>query len=376
MAMANSKTTADGLDIKCVSLAENLVPSRKSTLEHDKLIEHGKAKELLMKYVPLDLRRKRTALPSVAASVAALGSEENIYSLGNCGLFSAVLTAYNNHWKLRTSPDDWWFCVIKRVASAIDNNAEKESVRKMFVDHEGKKTIEVTVPDDNIYTVDYSWFFDQMAKGIQGNVKIPEFVDAITADFSTTTAVQKIVSQITLMNSVEEFFHYSMRVGCGIPAVEMLGTEDDWRNLKSKLKVLRTLLESKGKELQLFSDWWDLVETVFSNLLDTYQGNPDKDWWGHIMSYEQVRMSGIVVDGKYRYRGWITEFLEGHEQAMEVRDMTTGLVNVPLTLIDPIRLKTDTATLVAGMLGFTYQEASVQPFQGWALLLSEDSPFR
>ncbi|KAJ7374209.1 hypothetical protein OS493_007282 [Desmophyllum pertusum] len=80
-------------------------------------------------------------------------------------MFSAVLTAYNNHWKLRTSPDDWWFCVIKRVAGAIDKNAKKESIRKMFVDHEGKKTIEVKVPDSIIYTVDYSWFFDQIAKG-------------------------------------------------------------------------------------------------------------------------------------------------------------------------------------------------------------------
>ena len=47
----------------------------------------------------------------------------------------------------------------------------------------------------------------------------------MTADFSTTTAVQKIVSQITLMNSVQDYFHYEMALGCGIPAVEMFGTE-------------------------------------------------------------------------------------------------------------------------------------------------------
>ena len=90
-------------------------------------------------------------------------------------------------------PDDWWFCDIKRVAFVIDKNAEKESVRKMFADdHEGKKTIEIKVPDTSIFTVDYSWFFNQLAKGIQQDVKVPEFVDGMTADFSTTTAVQKI----------------------------------------------------------------------------------------------------------------------------------------------------------------------------------------
>lgn len=85
-----------------------------------------------------------------------------------------------------------WFSVIKRVACA--SNAEKTSVRKTFVNHEGKKEIEVQVSDPTIYTVDYSWFFDETAKKIEDNVRAPEFIDGMTADFSTTTPVQKIVS--------------------------------------------------------------------------------------------------------------------------------------------------------------------------------------
>ena len=42
-----------------------------------------------------------------------------------------------------------------------------------------------------------------MTKGIKENVKVPEFVDGMTADFSTTTPVKKIVSQVTLMYSVK-----------------------------------------------------------------------------------------------------------------------------------------------------------------------------
>ena len=124
----------------------------------------------------------------------------------------------------------------------------------MFVDHEEKKTIQVVVPDTSICTVDYSWFFDQIAKGIQENMKVLEFVDGMTADFSTTTAVQKIVSQITLMYSVQKYFGFKLLTSCGIPAVEMLGTEDDWRKLQSKLKVLRTLLEPIENDLGLSSE--------------------------------------------------------------------------------------------------------------------------
>ena len=210
-------------------------------------------------------------------------------------MFAAVCTAYSHHYRLRTSPDDWWFCVIKRVACAIDRNSSKASVRNMFVDHEGKKTIEVQVSDPTIYTVDYNFLFDQITKQLKENLKVPEFVDGVTADFGTTSAVQKIVSQITLMYSVNQYFDFGMMCGCGIPAMEMLGSEEDWMKLSSKLKVLRTLLEPIENDLGISSKWWDLVQKVFWNLQATYRGNPDEEWWSHIMSYQEEYASGMYA---------------------------------------------------------------------------------
>ncbi|KAL9953538.1 hypothetical protein ACROYT_G040973 [Oculina patagonica] len=266
----SQRTKANGLKINSVVLANSLLPSK---FEDSELVQ-SKAKELLKAefYFPTEM-------------TAALESTENIYSLGNCGLFSAVVTAYNYHWKLRTSPEH------------------------------------------------------------------PSVTDLVKLDL--------------------------MKTRCGIPAVEMLGTEDDWSKLKSKLKVLRTLLEPIENDLGLTSEWWNLVEKVFSKLLATYQGRPDREWWSHIMSYKRRFASGDSSG----YRGWITEFLEGKKDLMEIRDMTSGLVNVPLTIEDLVSGVTDTAKLVAGMLGFTLHtddtsdSVSVQPFQGWSLLLSNDSPF-
>ena len=67
---------------------------------------------------------------------------------------------------------------------------------------------------------------------------------------------------------------------------------------------------------------------------------------------------------------------------LKISDMTKGLVSVPITLKDSTGLVMDSATLVAGMLGFTLHQSSntddvsVQPFQGWSLMISENSPFR
>ena len=59
-----------------------------------------------------------------------IGSEDYIYTNNaDCGLFNSVITAYNKHWKLRTSPEDWWFVVARRVAIAIDKNSKKDVCR-------------------------------------------------------------------------------------------------------------------------------------------------------------------------------------------------------------------------------------------------------
>ena len=124
---------------------------------------------------------------------------------------------------------------------------------------------------------------------------MPEFVDGMTADFSTTTPVLKIVSQITVMDSMKQFFDFGLKLGCGIPTVEMLGSEEDWRKLTSKLKVLRTLLEPIENDLYLRSEWWVVVQKVFNNLLETYQGKPDEKWWSHIVDYEEEYASGMYL---------------------------------------------------------------------------------
>ena len=294
-------TTADGLNMKFVSLASHkLVPSK----FEDLFKEDGKqAKQFAIEYtaekalsIIADGRKEHeTSAPRPTKIVSPLGSEEEVYSVfADCGMFAAVFTAYSHHYRLRTSPDDWWFCVIKRVACAIDENSSKASVRNLFVDHEGKKTIEVEIKDPTIYTVDYNFLFDQITKQLKENLKVPEFVNGVTADFGTTSAVQKIVSQITLMYSVKQYFDYFGDITeCGIPSVEMLGSEDDWMKLSSKLKVLRTLLEPIENDLGLSSKWWDLVRKVFWNLQTTYQGHPDEDWWSHIMSYQKAYESGM-----------------------------------------------------------------------------------
>jgi hypothetical protein len=142
--------------MKCILLAENLKPDRtnaddlskypaKSAFEQNaKQLERREARsrETLL----AERRHGRPATDegpvvrqNVADRTATLGSEEflHLYHGADCGLFSSVVAAYNKHWKLRTSPEDWWYVVARRVAIAIDQNSKREAVRKLFVEHEG-----------------------------------------------------------------------------------------------------------------------------------------------------------------------------------------------------------------------------------------------
>ena len=151
----SSYTTNDGLNVNCVSLAGHrmvpsnfedifdardirFLPSNKKEWDHwfasGKFAKHSVniTKQSFKEYAATKAQtmiskgREEQGKGEPREIIAALGSDEEIYSTGaDCGMFSAVFTAYSHHYKLRTSPDDWWFCVIKRVAGAIDQTLRR-----------------------------------------------------------------------------------------------------------------------------------------------------------------------------------------------------------------------------------------------------------
>ena len=42
-----------------------------------------------------------------------LGSDGEVFFDHDFGFFGAILACYNNHWVLKTSPDDWWNVIVR-----------------------------------------------------------------------------------------------------------------------------------------------------------------------------------------------------------------------------------------------------------------------
>ena len=82
---------------------------------------------------------------------------------------------------------------------------------------------------------------------------------------------------------------------CGISAIEMKGTKEDWTRLGTKMKALRQTLKPIENAVGLGS-WWDKVEIIAAKLLDTFNGNPDEEWWSRVITKERLVLTVCQED--------------------------------------------------------------------------------
>jgi len=269
--------------------------------------------------------------------------------------------------------------ISQKIAMTIDREADHPSVRPFFVNHEGKKTLTVRV-GPSIYGVDYPLFFKQMSGQIKANINKPEYTDAMESGFTSSTPVHKIVNHIMLMYSFQKYFEYRMMTLCGIPGVIMMGAEEDWRNMIDKLQTVENVLKPIEEQLKL-ADWFKSCKTVLLNLLETFRGNPDKDWWSRIMTIDRQFGSG---GGTY-INGWYVRDFLGKTGSVDFHALKSGVNAVPLTITDGCR--EEEAALVAGVTGYKVEEKvtdpetntsfpSVRAVQGWGLLMRPEAAFR
>ena len=71
-----------------------------------------------------------------------------------------------------------------------------------------------------------------------------------------------------LMASLQKYFDYGCGTFCGIPGVEMTGSEEDWIRLAEKTKKLETLLMPIMDEIGL-GKWYifRLTPFIFEHLI-------------------------------------------------------------------------------------------------------------
>ena len=177
------------------------------------------------------------------------------YSTSN-NFVNAFLHAYNSHKFIRIRPDDIKLQLMMVISTFVNNNADM--MKSFFVEHEGKKELQVMAVD---FSADY--FCTKFAELLEQNIKCPEFAQHFKSKFTTTTRLIQTVSNITLMNTLKEYFSFSMILGCGLPGIVLDGTQEDWSKLKSTYEYFKSITEKS--ELK---DWYTHFDTIFNMFIE------------------------------------------------------------------------------------------------------------
>lgn len=197
----------------------------------------------------------------------------------SCNAFyDAMFYAFSKHLSLCLTPDDLWTMIARGLASCI--NAEPEKYRHLFVEHEGKKEIRIRRDEFGMGNPNNDWMgcFDEFKSAIATYVG-EEMVATLNPSFSTSTPISQAASTISLMDSVQSYFSYVVETRCGIPAVKLLGTLEDWQKLK------KCVIDMRKFDLDW---WWQYVFLIVDQCEQAVAGSPDLHFWKDIYKYEAM----------------------------------------------------------------------------------------
>ena len=227
--------------------------------------------------------------------VASSHGKDSLVNFGFHPFFQGMYQAYADHRPFVLSPDMIWLLISQGFSQHVNNNAEE--LRKLFVNFDGKLTLVVKNNVIDLKDPNSPWetVFPEFSKQISAYTG-KDLINALTCDFSTTTPVSKVASEITIMEAMKSYFEYVViYLSCGIPEVRLEGTPKDWQKVLDKANYLR-----KYK-----LDWWiDEIDPLLKKFVSASKGEADTAFWRNMFKYHTEKVYGSPK----KIDGWIVKF--------------------------------------------------------------------
>jgi hypothetical protein len=201
---------------------------------------------------------------------------------------AAAHRAFMDHRPLCLSPDIIWLMICQGVASHIDANAEE--LRPRIVSHQGKVTIRVQRDEFVKGSPENPWA--QAIEELTSKVRehVGSAFDLFQPAFTTTGPVERAAAGIVLLDAMQCYFTYDMDTLCGIPAVTLEGTPEDWQAIADRAEQFAFL------DLE----WWlKPLRGVLRQFVSAAQGNVDRSFWKSLYKYHDESGGPTIT-------GWIS----------------------------------------------------------------------
>ena len=227
-------------------------------------------------------------------------------------LLGAAHMAFADHRPLTLTPDAVWLTIAEGVAQHIRLNAE--TLRHRLVRHQGKRQLVVTHDGAMPRTTD-EWrraiggWRDLIAKHVgEGRARLFE------CDFSTSTPVDRVASQIVLMDAYAPYFDFAWACICGIPEVRLWGTPDDWRSIRARLDVI--------EELDL--KWWTRsLKPILDECVSAAEGRAERAFWKRMVKPEDAYGGDVIT-------GWVARLYPYLKDDASTYTRRNPLLELPL----------------------------------------------
>ena len=295
---------------------------------------------------------------------------------GKDAFYQCILEAYAKHTSVSLSPDMIWLLISQGFARYV--NAHQEEMRYLLVNHSGKMDL-VIQSDKELLSEQANWpkLIDGFASKI-GEYTKGDIAKTITADFSTTNTMERVASQITLMESVKAYFEYVvLYISCGIPSITLTGTPRDWERVLEKTKKLGAY----GLDT-----WVKSLEPILQEFVNTAKGHPGQTFWQGMVKKQRINSleGGGCIPGKpTEIDGWILKFFpdeNGHtpNHKPHTAEMASECVSVDFkyrifSLVQGDVVKEIPMELKAGFIGAEMDTTNnmLTPKIGWMVRVQE-----
>ena len=307
-------------------------------------------------------------------------NEDEFFNYGKSSLIQGLIYAYKNHYPITVTPDMIWILVLQGFSRFMEKYAEQ--VREKFVNFEGKKDLKIDRLGYSPYTSTkevWDGIMKEFVEKIGKNVG-QETIDNLECNFSTTTQVAQVTSQVSIMSAMKQYFTYKVLMGgCGISNITLEGSLQDWDKIKSKLEFLST----KGLE------WYTQhLIPIINNIIETKKyynakgklSNDLIEFWKRMI---RLKGKGEMYD-PHIINGWIVNFIpnlsnekpEVYEELIE-HNVPDQIISCPmeLTWIPPLMNKKYEfkCSLFSGFYGMIQDEKTfnVKPVIGYAIVVDD-----
>jgi hypothetical protein len=216
-------------------------------------------------------------------------------------LLGAVHVAFAEHRPLVLSPDIVWLTILAGVTQHVRLNAER--LRPRLVRHAEQKRLTVVLDTSlrehpEAIRQAIPKFRELLEQEIgQGTAAL------LTCDFSTTTDVERMASEIILMDTFSPYFEYDMQCVCGIPELTLLGEADDWQQIRERIDIVA--------EFDL--GWWTAsLAPILDEFVRAAQGSPKVSFFRDIYQPREAYGGDTTVGWAARLYPYLSSFDGAH----------------------------------------------------------------